>query len=100
MKETCTLFPTPYHFDDDFVEGLNPPNDVPTPLIAAQQGQCHPKENGNKYDTQHVHICGGCNNVVRYEVSQQLQECVYRGFCLWLVILYVPVDNLRKEAYL
>ena len=84
-REHCAI--GPYHFDDDFVEGINSPNDVPAPLIIAQHGQGHPKEDRNKNDTQHVHVCGCYNNVVRDEVSEQLQECVCWGLCLWGVIL-------------
>lgn len=84
----------PYHFDDDLIERLDAPDDVSTPLIRAQQRQRHPKEHRNEYDAQHVHVCGCCNYVVRDEVSQQLQECLDWGLCLWVVPLKVPEDQV------
>lgn len=68
QTSTAQVFKT-YHFDDDFVEGLDAPDDMSTPLIRAQQRQRHSKEHRNEDDAQHVHLCSCCNYVVRDEVS-------------------------------
>lgn len=98
VVDTMSMINKAYHFDDDFIERFDAPDDVLTAFVCAQQRQCHPKEHRNKYDAQQVHVCGCCSNVVRNEVPEQLQEGVYWGFGMWLVILKVPGDKTKSEA--
>ncbi len=78
------------HFDDDLIESFHPPDDLTAPLLMAQQGQSYPKEYREENDSQNVHVSSCCSNVVGYEVSEELQECIYRRLWLRWIILHLP----------
>ena len=83
-----------HHVDDYFVERVNHPNDLATALIMTQERQSNSKEHREEYDAQDIHVCSCCNDVVGYEISQELQEGICSRFWLCWLVCKLPESNL------